>query len=163
MVVNSDVLTIMALTISDWLFLSARTARARDTFAWDITISTSFSSTPVSSTPSSSSSSAMGATVCKSDKQTLFIVLLLTQFCKSCTHCVLFKIGKPIYYLANKLNATVIKELKITLYESLVLGREATLRAVYRIIPDASVVKETVTYKELLPNTECVWVAHWMA
>lgn len=47
--------------MSFWLFLRALIAFPRDTLAWHITKSTSFSSTPVSST-SSSDSSCMGAT-----------------------------------------------------------------------------------------------------
>lgn len=43
-------LTIIAFTISLLLFFRARTAFARDTLAWDITSSMSFTSTPVSST-----------------------------------------------------------------------------------------------------------------
>lgn len=54
-------LTIMALTMSFSLFLSAFMAFPRETLAWHITNSTSFSSTPVSST-SSSDSSWIGAT-----------------------------------------------------------------------------------------------------
>jgi len=42
--------TMMALTMSFWLFLSARTALARDTLACDITSSMSFASMPASST-----------------------------------------------------------------------------------------------------------------
>ena len=42
--------TIMALTISFWLFFKARTALARDTLACDITSSMSFASVPLSST-----------------------------------------------------------------------------------------------------------------
>lgn len=61
--------TIIALTMSDWLFFKARTALALDTLACDITISTSLSSTPVSSAPSSSSSSAIGATVYRENKK----------------------------------------------------------------------------------------------
>jgi hypothetical protein len=59
---NISELTIMALTMSFWLFLSALMAFPRLTFACDITRSTSFSSTPVSSTSSSSDSSWIGAT-----------------------------------------------------------------------------------------------------
>jgi len=42
--------TIMALTMSFWLFFKARTALARDTLACDITSSMSFASMPLSST-----------------------------------------------------------------------------------------------------------------
>jgi len=42
--------TIMAFTMSFWLFFNARTALARDTLACDITSSTSFASIPLSST-----------------------------------------------------------------------------------------------------------------
>ena len=52
-IVNS----IIAFTISLLLFFRARTAFALDTFAWDMTSSMSFTSTPVSSTSSSSLSS----------------------------------------------------------------------------------------------------------
>lgn len=53
--------SIMAFTISFWLFFNAFIAFERLTFACVITNSISFSSTPVSST-SSSDSSAIGAT-----------------------------------------------------------------------------------------------------
>lgn len=43
-------LTIIAFTMSLLLFFRARTAFARDTLAWDMTSSMSFTSTPVSST-----------------------------------------------------------------------------------------------------------------
>jgi len=42
--------TMMALTMSFWLFFRARTAFARDTLACDITSSMSFASIPLSST-----------------------------------------------------------------------------------------------------------------
>merc|ERR1719187_2830099 len=57
-IVNS----MIALTMSLALFLSALTALERETLAWDITSSMSLASTPDSSTsPSSSSSSGMAA------------------------------------------------------------------------------------------------------
>jgi hypothetical protein len=72
-------LTIIALTISFWLFLSALMAFPRLTFACDITRSTSFSSTPVSSTSSSSDSSWIGATTykkqIKQQNKKLFLVV----------------------------------------------------------------------------------------
>lgn len=46
----AEVLTMMALTMSLWLSLSARTAFALDTLAWAITSSMSRSSSPASST-----------------------------------------------------------------------------------------------------------------
>ena len=48
--IKTAILTMMALTISFWLFFNARTALARDTLACDITSSISFASIPLSST-----------------------------------------------------------------------------------------------------------------
>jgi len=47
---ETPIQTIMAFTISFWLFFSARTALARETLAWDMTSSTSLASIPLSST-----------------------------------------------------------------------------------------------------------------